>query len=214
MKMIRLRPEIVLINKSGLQLLVLLLLFDQKLVPQISFSVNSGYYTAPFNTTLTSQIPSSQIVYTLDGSFPLTSSNRIVANSPALVHIDPESTSGRDVTPAFVIRACLIRSGQPVSKPVSRTYIFPSKVRNQHWPGGEWPNGSVNGQFIDLEMDLKVVDDPEYTDLLDDALLYIPAVSIITDLKNLFDPDSGIYVNAYDRGLQILESVRQRLVQH
>lgn len=200
--MIILKPESVLINKSGLKLLLLLLLFDQKMISQISFSVNSGYYTAPFNTTLTSQIPSSQIIYTLDGSFPLTSPDRFVVNSPAVVHIDPENTSGRNVTPAVVIRACLIRSGQAVSKPVSRTYIFPEKVRNQHWPGGEWPNGSVNGQVIDLEMDRKVVDDPEYTDLLDDALLYIPAISIITDLKNLFDPDSGIYVNAYDRGLE------------
>ncbi len=50
-------------------------------------------------------------------------------------------------------------------------------------------------------MDGKIVYDSDYDDLIDDALLDIPSISIATDLKNLFDPAAGIYVNASGHGL-------------
>ena len=49
-------------------------------------------------------------------------------------------------------------------------------------------------------MDPDVVNDPTYADLMDDALLDIQSISIVTDPDHLFDPGSGIYVNPQDDG--------------
>jgi hypothetical protein len=51
-------------------------------------------------------------------------------------------------------------------------------------------------------MDGKVVNDPIYSNQITTSLMGIPSISIITDLKNLFDPASGIYVNAAGHGLE------------
>ena len=45
-------------------------------------------------------------------------------------------------------------------------------------------------------MDPDVVNDARYKDLVDDALLSIPSISIVTPLANLFNASTGIYVNA------------------
>jgi hypothetical protein len=44
-------------------------------------------------------------------------------------------------------------------------------------------------------------DDSRYKDLMDDALLAIPSISLVTDLANLFDAQKGIFVNARGQGL-------------
>jgi hypothetical protein len=103
---------------------------------------------------------------------------------------------GRPATPSVIVRASVSKPGFKPSVPASRTYVFPEKVKTQSWPGGNWPSASVNGQLIDLEMDSEVVNDPAYSGLIVNSLLELPSISIITDLKNLFDPASGIYVNA------------------
>ena len=59
---------------------------------------------------------------------------------------------------------------------------------------------NVNGQLIDYGMDPDVINDARYTDLIDDALLDIPSISLVTDLAHLFDPKTGIYVNAIKDG--------------
>ena len=50
-------------------------------------------------------------------------------------------------------------------------------------------------------MDPDVSEDPLYSPQLNGSLLGIPSVSIVTDNRNLFDPASGIYVNAKGHGL-------------
>ncbi len=67
--------------------------------------------------------------------------------------------------------------------------------------GPDWPPASgVSGQSIDYGMDPDVVNDPAYHDLVDDALLAIPSISLVTDLDNLFDSGIGIYVHAGSAG--------------
>ena len=168
----------------------------------IGYSVSSGFFENPFEVVLTSPDPACQIVYTLDGSNPQNSSTGFIVNSPATITIDPESTTGRPATPAVTVRASLGKSGYKPSKPAARTYIFTEKVKTQSWPGGDWPSYDVNGQVIDLNMDNEVVNDPVYANQVTGSLLGIPSISIITDLKNLFDPVKGIYVNATGHGLE------------
>jgi hypothetical protein len=167
----------------------------------IDFSVQSGFYENPFNLVITSPDPSLQIIITLDGSNPQNSTTGFTLNSPAIIIIDPESTYNRPSAPSVIVRASIIKPGYGPSVPTSRTYIFVEKVKAQVWPGGNWPTGTINEQIIDLEMDSEVVSDPDYSGQIINSLLSIPSISIITDLNNLFDPDSGIYVNARGHGL-------------
>ncbi len=168
----------------------------------IGFSVNSGFFENPFSLLLTYPDTSVQIVYTLDGSNPQNSATGFTLDHPATIAIDPESNAGRPATPSVIVRASVSKPGFKPSVPDSRTYVFPEKVKTQSWPGGNWPSASVNGQLIDLEMDSEVVNDPAYSGLIVNSLLELPSISIITDLKNLFDPASGIYVNALGHGLE------------
>ena len=167
----------------------------------ISFSQSSGFYADPFDIVLTSPDPSANIIYTLDGSNPQNSPGAIIEGSPVTVHIDPSNSAGRPLTPAVVLRASITLPGYKPSKPESRTFIFTEEVKSQGWPGGNWPSYNVNDQLIDLEMDDQVVNSSQYRDVIDEALLDIPSVSIVTDIRNLFDPESGIYVNASGHGL-------------
>jgi hypothetical protein len=166
----------------------------------VLFSHPSGFYDSPFELTLTSPETGTNIVYTLDGSNPQDSPSAVTADSITIIRVDPASTTGRPLTPGFVVRASVSKPGLKPSKPGAATYLFIESIKTQSWPGGEWPNTNINGQIIDIEMDSKVVDNPEYNTLIDDALLDIPTISIITDVKNLFDPATGIYVNAEEHG--------------
>jgi hypothetical protein len=53
---------------------------------------------------------------------------------------------------------------------------------------------------MDYGMDPRVTEDPDYVDLLDDALLAVPSISVATDLGNLFDEGDGIYLNPMGHG--------------
>lgn len=167
----------------------------------IEFSVQSGFFNDPFNLVLSSPDPSFQITYTLDGSNPQNSLTGFTSDQPVAITVDPESTVGRPATPSVIVRASASKPGYKPAIPASRTYIFAEKVKTQSWPGGGWPATSVNGQLFDLEMDPEVVNNPVYSGQITGSLLGIPSISIITDNKNLFDPASGIYVNATGHGL-------------
>lgn len=168
----------------------------------IKYSHPSGFYNLKFNLILTSPDASANLVYTLDGSNPQTSPTRFSGGPSDTVYIDPSISNGRGITPAVVVRASITKDGYRPSKPSSRTFIYIDKVKTQSYPGGGgWPSTSViNDQMIDLSVDSRVTSDSRYTNLIDDAFYEIPTISIITDIENLFDPASGIYVNAGGHG--------------
>jgi len=75
-------------------------------------------------------------------------------------------------------------------------------LKTQTYPGGDWPPRNLSGgnQYYVYDMDPKIVNDPAYADLIDDAFLDIPSISIITDNYNLFDASYGIYSRADQHG--------------
>jgi len=166
----------------------------------ISFSHSSGFYQSSFSLSLTTSIEGAQIVYTLDGSNPQTSLNSMIAESSAVIEVNPENIYKRAATPAVTVRASVVKDGLKPSKPQARTFIYLDKVREQAYPGGNWPDYNVNGQELDMAMDPEVVKSSMYKDLIDDALLDIPTISLITGNRNIFDPGTGIYVNALEQG--------------
>jgi hypothetical protein len=171
------------------------------------FSMQRGFYRNSFDVIVGAATQNATIRYTLDGSDPRTSSTASERISPATIRIDPESTEGqRGKTPGVVLRACTLAPGYSVSEPITQTYLFVEKVGalspDGVKPGSNWPNPttSANPQVINYGMDPDVLNDPRYKDLIDDALLAIPTISVATDLKHLFAPDSGIYMNALQDG--------------
>jgi len=155
------------------------------------FSPGRGFYDAPVMVEIHCNTPGARIRYTLDGSTP-TEVSGFDYDSPVTI------------SRTTCLRAAAFKPGWMSSRVNTQTYIFVDDVVMQS-PGGEppgpgWPADGLNGQKLDYGMDPNVVDDPRWCDLMDDALLGLPTISLVTDLGNLFDPDSGIYVNAGQRG--------------
>ena len=171
------------------------------------FSVNHGFYKNSFDVIINTKTDNAIIKYTLNGSDPRYSKNAILKDDPATVRVDPESTEGqRPKAPGVVLRACTLAPDNSVSEVTTSTYLFIDKVGtlspDGKKPGTDWPNpsASANPQAINYGMDPNVLNDSRYKNLITDALLSIPTISIVTDLNNLFSPDSGIYMNAMQDG--------------
>lgn len=159
-------------------------------------SHKGGFYDTPFTTTIQGANPGDTIKYTLDCSNPQTSPTAIVAKSPVNVSIHPDDITYRPKTPAVVLRASAFQGDLQASFPVSSTFIYIERVKTQTYPGSPWPNAPVNSQIFDYAMDPNIVFGQTYADKIDEALLDIPTLSLVTDLPNLVDPNTGIYVNA------------------
>jgi hypothetical protein len=166
----------------------------------LKFSVQSGFYENPFYLEIMPSNPLWNVLYTIDGSNPQTSATAVVETDTARIWVDPGSYDGRPRTGAFIVRASSSVDGIIPSVPESRTFIFLDEVLAQEDPGGGWPTGPVNNQAIDLVMDQRIVYHPYYEDDMILAMTDIPSISVITDLDNLFNPETGIYVNAWGHG--------------
>jgi len=157
---------------------------------EVWFSHERGFYDSPFNVTLSTGTNGAEIRYTTDGSTP-SAMNGIVYTAP--IRID-------STTP---LRAVAVKPGYLDSEVVTHTYFFLSDIKTQSpygTPPPGWPAGPVNGQVLDYGMDPDIVNSPTWGPKMDEALLSIPSISLVTDLSNLLDPATGIYVNPGGEG--------------
>lgn len=168
----------------------------------ILFSHRSGYYDSAFTLHLTANVPYTNILYTTDGSNPLSSPSADTAVYSTNIVIDPLVDTLRPATPAVLIRAIAMANDTAIGLPAAATYIFLDQVRVQSYPGDPWPDTDVKEQIIDYDMDQSVSLGATYGAQMDSVLLDIPTISVITDNKNLFSPSTGIYVNALGHGPQ------------
>jgi len=165
-------------------------------VSGIEVSHERGFYDTPFALTLASETTGAVIYYTLDGTEPYEFTSQIARG---MLYTAPVTISG-----TTCLRAVATKPGFKPSDILTQTYIFPGDVIRQspsgQRPGPTWPAGSINGQIFDYGMDPDVVNDPQYSAQMIDALLAIPSISLVTNLENLFDRSKGIYVNATREG--------------
>jgi hypothetical protein len=160
-----------------------------------TFSVPHGFYTSPRIVELASATPGSVIVYTTDGSTPQVDSNLTPTNGVA--YSGPILVSG-----TTTIRAVTFKQDFRPSYVQSASYLFLDDVVDQS-PIGQaptgWPNYNVNGQLLDYGIDPQII--AQYGEqAVKDSLAAIPTITLTTDIENLFDPATGIYVNALNRG--------------
>ena len=170
-------------------------------VAQPKFSPERGFYDGDILVAITCDTPDATIYYTTDGTNPYVVGTRAGPGVGARRYTEPLAISA-----TTCLRAVAARPDWRASSAVTHTYLFLAEViaqsPNGETPGsGAWPSsGTVSGQRIDYGMDPDVVNDARYADLIDDALLAIPSISLVTDLDNLFDSSQGIYVNARGQG--------------
>ncbi|MDP7289065.1 MAG: lamin tail domain-containing protein, partial [Phycisphaerae bacterium] len=159
-------------------------------VGDTSFSVDRGFYDTAFDVEITCNTEGSEIRYTLDGSTP--------TDSTGAIYSTPITVSG-----TTTLRAAAFKNGYEPSNTDTQTYIFIDDVVNQSSnPGGAWPTSSINGQVFDYGMDPDIVGGYNTTQQVKDALTSISTISLVTDMDNLFDSSSGIYVNPQQDGYE------------
>jgi hypothetical protein len=177
------------------------------IVSPVTVDVEHGFFDSAFTVTLSTSTQGATIQYTLDCSDPRTSPSVKTAPSPVSLVINPHITEGRTPTPSVVLRAVALLPPDEPSSLLTKTYIFTNQVSVQTYPGAPWPapsKGSAlsTAQAYDYDMDSAVVSDPRYTDLIDDALLDIPSISLVSDMDSLFGETRGIYNNALNSGVE------------
>ena len=159
-------------------------------VGDIQFSHEHGFYGTPFSVTLSTATAGAQIRYTTDGSTP-TATTGTVYSAPI------------SITGTTVLRAAAFKAGHDPAPVATRTYLFLADVLAQSPTGAPpagWPTGPINGQILDYGMDPDIVNSPVWGPQLQAALTAIPSISLVTDVANLFNPSTGIYVNAGQDG--------------
>jgi hypothetical protein len=145
------------------------------------FSVDRGYYTNPFDVTITSDTAGAQIRYTLDGSAP-TATTGLVYTGP--IH----------VTTTTNLRAAAFKAGYTPSDVDTQTYLFLNDVIHQ--TGAGLPPTATWGQAgPDWAMDPDIVNSPTYSGQIIDALKAIPTMSISMNWADMFGSGGqGIYI--------------------
>lgn len=165
-----------------------------EVVERVTASVAPGFYDSAFSVTLSTPTPGAIVFYTTDGSTPSAFNNENDFSQAS-------STITVDITGTTTLRAVAAKSNALSVPDRTWSYLFLDDILQQgaNAPTADWPSTNVNGQLIDYGIDPEVIA-IEGEQAVRDALLAIPSWSITTDLENLFDPVTGIYVNALQDG--------------
>ncbi len=168
----------------------------QGVVSEPVFSPERGLYNSETIVTLRTATEGATIYYTTDGTEPYLKTGRFPTGKVYQTPLKLVQTT--------CLRAKAIKDGWKSSTVATHTYLFvrdvASRASDGMAPGAGWPTGSVNGQVIDYGMDRDVTQDPRYKDLIDDALLAIPSISLVTATGNFFDAQTGFYVHPSSEG--------------
>jgi hypothetical protein len=147
----------------------------QGFVGDTHFSVDRGFFSAPFDVAISCDTPGAVIRYTRNGDAPTATSG--------FVHSGPITVTG-----TTILRAAAFKDGFQPSNVDTQSYFFLDDVITQSASGAPpsgWPVGPVNGQKLDYGMDPNVVNSRIPT--IKSALQSIPTMSVATDLSNLVE---------------------------
>lgn len=168
-------------------------------VRDTKFSIDRGFYDAPFSVEITSSTPGAEIYYTTDGTEPSPSTGTLFST--------PIS-----ITTTTVVRAIAVKAGLVSSNVDSQSYFFLADVINQtNSPDGfpaTWgiDNSTSNGATnlprpADYEMDPRVITQFGEAEAIA-ALRHHPTISVVMTPDDLWNEstdssDGGIYPNPY-----------------
>ncbi|MGK0186094.1 MAG: hypothetical protein ACI9R3_001877 [Verrucomicrobiales bacterium] len=153
-----------------------------------SFSSERGYYDAPFELSLSTDDPDTDIFYTTDGGIPSVSDGSMYSAPLA-------------ISKTTVIRAVTVRDGKAVSQATTHTYLFTADILEQ---------SGFNGRNNRL-----ITSDDVYGPLMVESLRSIPAVCLSANRRlptasesetsiELFDPAGGEQGFQVDCGIKLV----------
>ena len=160
------------------------------IVDTVRFSQVRGFYHDPITVTLTTPTPGATIYYSLDGTSPIQVATR------GQTYVGMPYSGPLTIDRTTCVTAVATKAHWKASPMVTSTYVYVEDVLRQSLPGKGWPSSNVNGQMMNYGMDPEVVNDPRYVDLMQESLKAVASIALTTDIKHLFDPAEGIYVNA------------------
>ncbi len=155
--------------------------------PDLGFSVTHGFFTTPFQLSLSKTTTGTNIYYTLDSSTPSATHGTLY-------------TAPITIATTTTVRAVSVVPGGDAGVVATETYVFPNDVVNQPASPAGYPTtwNTVSG---DYSLDPRITSDPAYKNLMVQALESIPTMSLVTDEAYLFDPTIGVYVNSNNGNL-------------
>jgi hypothetical protein len=171
------------------------------MVEDTKFSVDRGFYDAPFDVLITCDTPEAEIHYTIDGSEPAES-----VGGSTLLYSGPVQISG-----TTCLRAKAFKSGLIASNTDTQTYIMTSDVVLQQRPNDSrystsWTICTADYAMEDDSSDIKLVagsssySEDEAKAVIEDALKSLPVLSIASSPENLFGSTIGIYTHPANSG--------------
>ncbi|HEY3392942.1 MAG TPA: lamin tail domain-containing protein, partial [Lacipirellulaceae bacterium] len=155
-------------------------------VADTTFSVDRGFYDAPFSVEISTATPEAVIRYTLDGSQP-TATHGLVYNPASPPSISTTTT----------LRAAAFRTGWTPTNVDTQTYIFLDDVLEQDGSGlqpyAPWSHFVQQGiANADWAMDPEIVS--QYSSTIKDDLQAVPTLSVVMNWNELFGA-GGIYIS-------------------
>ena len=161
-------------------------------VKDTTFSVDRGFFEAPFSLEITSETPGAAIYYSFNGDEPGPGKGTLY-------------TGPLTITNSTVVRARAFKDNWKPTDVDSATYLFLADVIRQAptWEQDRIPPryfpATWGANAVDYGMDPQVV--TNYTlAQWKEALTQVPTMSIVTEMRHLFDATTGIYANASGHG--------------
>ncbi len=164
------------------------------------FDVDRGFFDAPFDVTISCATPGATLVYTTNGDTPTLDFGTQI---PPRNEVSPPS-GFVNISTTTPLRVAAFKNGLRPTNVDTQTYLFIADVADQPAEPEGYPlpwitrNGNVIGG--DYAMDPNVVGPIYSREEIEASLLDIPTISIVTDIANLFDQQTGIQVNPVDAG--------------
>ena len=168
------------------------------IVAEPSLNVARGFYTAPFQLTITNNTPGAAVYYTTDGT-PPTPTNGTLYTNPL------------NISETATIRAAAFREDYLASSIVTNSYFFVNDIvqqtyqetLNKGFPTSWGPYSADYGLDPDVIGHFDSAGNSTggdlyggvYASTIKDDLLSIPTMSLVVDLDDLFGP-LGIYTNS------------------
>ena len=162
-------------------------------VKDTHFSVDRGFLDAPFSLSITSGTPDAVIYVSFNSDEPGPGKGFLYTNAFT-------------ITNTTIVRTRAFKAGWKATDVDTATYLFLGDVIYQasNWtstasaPPQYFP-ATWGANAVNYGMDPEIV--TQYTTVQwREALKQIPSMSVVTEMPNLFDANTGIYANALQQG--------------
>ena len=160
-------------------------------VEDTTFSVDRGYYDAPFDLVIASSTPGATLVYTLDGTIPTQSNGTRV--TPSSASESPMATLRVETT--TMVRAMAFKNSFEPTDVDTHSYLFHEALLQQDGRGEPFSQSVRWGHAgEDWEMDPQILQhsNSEIRPVKED-FLRLPTLSVVMDFKEMFG-SGGIYI--------------------